>query len=548
MSVQLLVESVQNQIPTPNLELLQNLYTNIVFNFKIWSRTQFQITIGHIQYICTIIKDDRKFFRKKYGIQFFLDTIRQFYAKLENLSLDDGKTIRVSLLGIIKYYLQKELSIKEVTAILSFIASVKSETLVIELLEMLTVHMESKGCKDQIFLLMHEPHTTELLYALLIDRNCGVDLHAALLTFIGTLLHTKRVSNRHKSSLRLIDASLENHSIYPGLFSYMLPLTVESLVVLMLLDQTLSADSEVGYSGTLCLVHHLSLSDMNLKLEVSRRLLTATFTKQNSPIIIAKQTGWQESISRLLIKNAITNSMCGEKESMLANDSTDLGYDYQNDPNDLITFDEKTMELNYQSFKDSSMILTERLQASVTEAANVIESEIKVLADSVSEKVVDNFTSVYSVIRQKTHDIHDTLENLALGGHSVDVPDEHHSVSTPSIKLTRTRSSSVSSAEDRSSLQSGSQPPTPSIRDNDSLVTQASGDNRERAFSLQESTVDKEEQLVYLVTNILFTVLWRGVENNSGDSWKVSYFGFFIFVFIYFNSTCFSSTTRNVVR
>lgn len=181
MSVQLLIESIQNQMPSPNIELLQSFYSNIVFNFKIWSKTQFQITIGHIQYICTIIKDDRKYFRKKYGIQFFLDIIRQYYPKPENLSLDDAKTIRVSLLGIIKYYIQKEISVKEVTAILSFIASVKSEILVIEILEMLTIHMDNKSCKDQIFLLMHEPLTTELLYALLIDRNCGMELHLALL-------------------------------------------------------------------------------------------------------------------------------------------------------------------------------------------------------------------------------------------------------------------------------------------------------------------------------------------------------------------------------
>lgn len=38
----------------------------------------------------------------------------------------------------------------------------------------------------------------------------------------------------------------------------------------------------------------------------------------------------------------------------------------------------------------------------------------------------------------------------------------------------------------------------------------------------KESIEDKEEQLVYLITNILFTILWRGIENNGGDSWKVS--------------------------
>lgn len=34
---------------------------------------------GHIQYLSTIIKDDKKFFRKRFGVQFVLDTVRVFY-------------------------------------------------------------------------------------------------------------------------------------------------------------------------------------------------------------------------------------------------------------------------------------------------------------------------------------------------------------------------------------------------------------------------------------------------------------------------------------
>lgn len=37
---------------------------------------------------------------------------------------------------------------------------------------------------------------------------------------------------------------------------------------------------------------------------------------------------------------------------------------------------------------------------------------------------------------------------------------------------------------------------------------------------LNDENFDKEEQLIYLVTNILYTVLWHGIENNGGDSWK----------------------------
>jgi len=35
---------------------------------------------GHIQYMSTVIKDNRKHFRKKYGVQFLLDTIRLYYG------------------------------------------------------------------------------------------------------------------------------------------------------------------------------------------------------------------------------------------------------------------------------------------------------------------------------------------------------------------------------------------------------------------------------------------------------------------------------------
>lgn len=42
----------------------------------------------------------------------------------------------------------------------------------------------------------------------------------------------------------------------------------------------------------------------------------------------------------------------------------------------------------------------------------------------------------------------------------------------------------------------------------------------DRSARLTSSNDEQEEQLVYLVTNILFTVLWRGVDNTGGDSWQ----------------------------
>lgn len=62
MAAQLLIELVQNQ-PTPNKPLLDNIYNNFIFDFKVWSRTPFQVTIGHVQYLSTIVKNDRKYFK-----------------------------------------------------------------------------------------------------------------------------------------------------------------------------------------------------------------------------------------------------------------------------------------------------------------------------------------------------------------------------------------------------------------------------------------------------------------------------------------------------
>lgn len=210
MASHFLIECAQNQMPGPNMELLEMIYTDFIFDFKIWSRAPFQVTIGHIQYISTIIKDDRKYFRKKFGIQFFFDIIRQYYTIPDKLTADDGQAVRMSLLEIIKYYIQKDLNIKEVCVIISFIASVTYEQLIIEIFDLLISQMNNKKVNDQIFLLLHEPTTADLCYSLLVDKKYDTRLQSIVLN----------VSNR-------------NNTIYKGTITfvnYLLRLFCSSLV------------------------------------------------------------------------------------------------------------------------------------------------------------------------------------------------------------------------------------------------------------------------------------------------------------------------------
>lgn len=260
-----------------------------------------------------------------------------------------------------------------------------------------------------------------------------------------------------------------------------------------MLDEMLN--TEVDYCGLIFLVHHVSSCDLPVKLEVAKRLLQCTFTKQNSPQAIAKQPGWQESIARLLIRRPIENVKPDEEKRKSFGINLDVLLEDENkfdNQGDLINFCEQQMEMVHPEHSDGGLIYNE-IHASVSEAANVLESEFKELAESVSGVVVENVSSVFSVIRQTTHDLQDTF--LTLGS------------STENI-----HSSSLKERNDSISSDSSSQSPKSASKKGDSI-----GSNLE--FS-SEADVDSEEQLVYLVSNILFTVFWRGVPNDHPECWK----------------------------
>lgn len=331
--------------------------------------------------------------------------IRQHYTVADRLSEEDAQAVRVALLEIIKYYIHKDLNIKEVCIIVSYIASVNHEYLIVELMELIWTQMNSKNCLDQLFLLLHEPQTAELCYALLTDRKYSTRLHLTVLKvgfsicfclqiqnvchilivrlsfrqFLNCLLSTKRVSKKHKWAVRLHDPQISCQTLYPGLISHMLPLDFNQDIILMLLDMALADDSGFGYCGALHMIYHLSEADIDLKLEVAKKIVTVAFNKLNSSIHIAKQCGWQDSIARLLVRKHITSNFTVEGNYVIGKDIQDHTFDETGVEfaMDMLTFDEKSMELGSQSSIHNSNLLLNEIHANFTEAANVIEHEIK---------------------------------------------------------------------------------------------------------------------------------------------------------------------------
>ncbi|KPU78624.1 uncharacterized protein Dana_GF10562, isoform B [Drosophila ananassae] len=505
MATHLLMESLQGHKSEAGGQLLDALYAHIVFDFAIWSRLQFQITLGHVQYLSAMIKNDRKFFRRRYGVQFVLDVVRQYYSTPDSISDEDAKTIRATLFGIIRFYLQKDVNIKEVNAMVAFLASVRQDVVLVEFLEMMTLYLRGKNCKDQMVLLLHEPQSANLIYNFFVDKSYNNQIQEAAIRFISGLLATSRVHQKYKQVLRLYDQVTEQ-SMFPGFFSFITPLSLSSTILFHLVDEMLGLQPD--YAGLIFLVYHVSSCDLPVKLEIAKRLLQTTFVKQNSTVAMAKQTGWQESIARLLIRKPITSSPPDEEKRrsfginmdvLLEDNSTFLAQA------DLITFSDQEIGLaqlqqqqEEEEQSDSGLILNE-IQASVSEAATVIESEIKELAESVSGAVVENASSLFSVIRQTTHDIQDTFESLTLGS-SIDTTDGSQ---TPSIQ----REESLSS-------DSSTQSPHGAPKKSDSLESTSAFD------FVADGDVDTEEQLVYLVSNTLFNIFWRGISNDHPHCWQ----------------------------
>uniref|UniRef100_A0A672TW94 Neurobeachin like 1 n=1 Tax=Strigops habroptila TaxID=2489341 RepID=A0A672TW94_STRHB len=171
MAVQLLIEQVSVE---KNMQLLQQMYQHLLFDFSIWNSGDFPFRIGHIQYLSTIIKDSRRLFRKKYGVQFLLDTLRIYYGsgcKDGDLAPDDLRTIRTSLYGLIKYFLSKGGTHEEIQSIVGYIAATSEEEQLCGILDVLFSLLHSSPTSDQLFLLLFEPGNADILYALLLHQR-----------------------------------------------------------------------------------------------------------------------------------------------------------------------------------------------------------------------------------------------------------------------------------------------------------------------------------------------------------------------------------------
>jgi len=77
ISIEQLIES--SRLIDSSYLLTTQLIQYIILDFNIWNKSSYDVRINHLHYLLKLIKDDKKYDREKYGVQFFLDTLKQYF-------------------------------------------------------------------------------------------------------------------------------------------------------------------------------------------------------------------------------------------------------------------------------------------------------------------------------------------------------------------------------------------------------------------------------------------------------------------------------------
>ena len=189
--------------------------------FGLWNKAKFPVRISHLQYVAAVIKDERKFYRTKFGVQFFLDILKQHFNSIEE-DLDEQKQLRSAVYGIIRYYVQRHIRIEELNALLSSIStlSTSSDIVTQELLEFILALLDPPSAStDTTIGLLCEPNTSENLYALLTVNHLSSKTKEIVLKIIKYLIASRRVPQQIRTQLRLET----NHIGFGGIISGLAP-------------------------------------------------------------------------------------------------------------------------------------------------------------------------------------------------------------------------------------------------------------------------------------------------------------------------------------
>jgi len=305
-SLQALVECVTNET------VLQSVHENLLFDFRIWSSSEFNVRIGHIQFISTQIKDNPPRFRSQYGVRFFLDIITQYYgesASIENsagrnggnevrLAQEEVKIIRASLLGLIKFYLTEKVRREEVSYIVEYLTCVTDPQQIVEVLDVILSLCE-RASKSKMAKRLSDPRHIPVFVTLLINYSSD-ELRLKILKLMADIItsHSVPEGNRSFWHLKPIGLSAVTEQLSDDVSQ---PL-VESLLRLGVSehDENKGVDVLMHYHVVLAVLEMIENGDLETKLFVSHMILRSLDANHLSLSRCGKEYGWHVTLLRLI--------------------------------------------------------------------------------------------------------------------------------------------------------------------------------------------------------------------------------------------------------
>ncbi|XP_034030839.1 neurobeachin-like protein 2 isoform X2 [Thalassophryne amazonica] len=295
MACQHLLEQVFNE---GNSLLLQQLYQHLLFDFRIWTKSHFAVSLAHVQYLSSVINKGKQRMRRKYGVQYILDTIRTFYrVEKDGSTLSDGKqTIQTALFSTLKDFL-KSPTTEDLHSILAYIVTVGDEQQVVSALDVLYDLLRTSPPREQVQAVLLE-WGVEQLYCLLRTPSFGDEVRERVFRVLYKILKSERVSERAKQRIKLKDFG------YLGLVCFLEDIPATMTTVRCLYEQVLATDSSPNFRDLLAVVCLSHRAELTVRLDVCRKLFHLIYSNEDFVKQLAKQPGWQDVLTKLYVKES----------------------------------------------------------------------------------------------------------------------------------------------------------------------------------------------------------------------------------------------------
>ncbi|XP_060777738.1 neurobeachin-like protein 2 isoform X2 [Neoarius graeffei] len=513
MACQLLLDQVSSD---DNSALLSQLYQHLLFDFRIWSHCHFAVCLGHVQYLSSILKEGKHRTRRKYGVQYVLDSIRSHYSVEKDGSAlsDERKTVQMLLFELLKDFLLKSPTTKELHSILAYAAVVQDQQQAIILLDILYSVLRSSPQALSVLL----EWGVEQLFCLLLKPSFSDDAHERVFRIMYKVLKSERVPERNKQRVKLREPT------YLGLVCFLEEVPVSMTIIRCLYEQVLATDPSPSFRDLLAVVYLSHRADLTVRLDVCRKLFYLIYSNEDYIKQLARQPGWQDILTKLYVKESYesrttsissphpslehipSRPLLQRDDSMIDGPRSDVFIPYSSQREEAEEDEDDGDEEPPRDIADSFIELSQSPPAG---------GQLKRFSDSMNFKSFDsveqssrssslsNTVDTPSMPQLLDEDDEGLYQPTSPFGTSPETPDTpsslEHNKTFPGLRARK--SSSLSNVLDDASYCT--EPPTADSISNNSNPQQA-----------------PEEELCNLLTNIVFRVLWTGTEGMEDAVWR----------------------------